>query len=646
MVVEDEFIVAQDLIASLTHMGYAVCAHADSGEKAIQQAEENQPDLVIMDIVLKGEMDGIQAAGQIHERFQIPVIFLTAFGNQALLDRAKSIEPFGYLIKPFNEGELHSALEIGLYKAAMEKKLRLSEKRFKAMAELLPTGILEIDHDFRITYMNSSAFKMLGVSQVQFEEGIDVRDFLQIEEHEFPLVDEHAEDRDEYGAPLLRLGKGPAEFRLQRKDGSSIEVIADSAVMPAGENKAVLRLGEESTRILVNLTDITQIKKLEFQLHQSQKMEAIGRLAGGIAHDFNNILYVILGYSELMMGNMAKNHPHYEGLREIFTASERARLLVKQLMAFGRKQVLNINWVDINQVIRDFEKLLGRVIGEDIELKIHLMQNPAVVKADITQIEQILMNLVVNARDAMPDGGTLTIQTGTVELDGSFASARSEVTPGDYIMIVVADTGTGMDKETIEKIFEPFFTTKSKEVGTGLGLSTVYGIIKQHDGHIDVYSEPGRGSVFKIYLPSFTEDVCIVESESAVPSKSMEGSATVLVVEDDPSVLRMTCKILVEKGYRVFEALNADDAVRRAQNYKGKLHLLLTDVIMPGMKGPEVYQRIREFHPETRALFMSGYTADVITRHGVLKEGLQFIQKPFSAKALLAKIEHLITESL
>ena len=634
MVVEDEYIVAQDLIASLTNMGYDVCAHADSGEKAIQQAERNQPDLVIMDIVLKGEMDGIQAAGHIHDRFQIPVIFLTAFGNQALLDRAKSIEPFGYLIKPFNEGELHSALEIGLYKAAMEKKLRLSEKRFKTMAELLPTGIFEIERNHRITYMNGSAFKMLGVSQEPYEFGGDIRDYL------------HGEGQDpgNIGDVSQMIGRGPAEYRLKRKDGSTIMVIADAAMMPGEDNTGNGR-GQESKRFLLNLTDITQIKKLEFQLHQAQKMEAIGRLVGGIAHDFNNILYVILGYSELLMGNMAQNHPYYEGLKEIFTASERARSLVKQLMAFGRKQVLNINWVDINQVIMDFEKLLGRVIGEDIELRTKLMKHPAIVKADVTQIEQILMNLVVNARDAMPDGGILTIETAGVELDGKTASAQSDLSPGSYIMIVVGDTGTGMSPGTMEKIFEPFFTTKSKEAGTGLGLSTVYGIVKQHEGHIDVNSEPGQGSMFKIFLPSFTDEVCIVQSAPVQQVGAVEGTATVMVVEDDPSVLRMTGKILAESGYTVIEALNADDAIRRAKDHKGNLHLLLTDVIMPGMKGPEVHQRIVQYHPETRALFMSGYTADVITRHGVLEEGLQFIQKPFSAKTLLSKVERIIAGS-
>jgi len=467
MVVEDEYIVAQDLIASLTNMGYDVCAHADSGEKAIQQAERNMPDLIIMDIVLKGEMDGIQAAGYIHDRFQIPVIFLTAFGNQSLLDRAKSIEPFGYLIKPFNEGELHSALEIGLYKAAMEKKLRLSEKRFKTMAELLPTGIFEIERNHTITYMNGSAFKMLGIPQEDYEFGGDLRDYLHIE----------GQDPDSNGDVSQMIDKGPAEYRLRRKDGSTIMVIADAALMP-GTEIPLVQGSRESNRFLVNLTDITQIKKLEFQLNQAQKMEAIGRLVGGIAHDFNNILYVILGYSELLMGNMAHNHPYYEGLKEIFTASERARSLVKQLMAFGRKQVLNINWVDINQVIMDFEKLLGRVIGEDIELRTKLMKHPAIVKADVTQIEQILMNLVVNARDAMPGGGTLTIETANASLDEEYARHNPGVEPGEYVLLAVSDTGTGMTDEVKLRLFEPFFTTK--EVGKGASLRHREAARRQH----------------------------------------------------------------------------------------------------------------------------------------------------------------------
>jgi PAS domain S-box-containing protein len=635
MVVEDEFIVAQDLISSLTNMGYEVSAHADSGEKAIQKAEQAQPDLIIMDIILKGDMDGIQAASEIHERFQIPVIFLTAFGNKSLLDRAKSTEPFGYLIKPFNEAELHSALEIGLYKAAMEKRLRLSEKRFKTMAELLPTGVFEIDYRHLITYMNSAAMQMLGVSVDDFEQGLDFRQFIAVDEKPSSAPSDHS----------LLQSRGPTEYQVLRKDGSRLSVIADFAAMPKNEGNKN-QTDVKPSGMLVNLTDITQIKKLEFQLHQSQKMEAIGRLAGGIAHDFNNILYVVLGYSELLMNGMPPDHPHLEGLQEIFKASERARQLVKQLMAFGRKQVLNINWVDINQVIMDFEKLLGRVIGEDITLTIKLMRKPAIVKADVSQIEQILMNLVVNARDAMPDGGTVSIETAIMELDHNYAAARTEVTPGNYIMIAVTDSGIGMDKDTIERIFEPFYTTKSKESGTGLGLSTVYGIVKQHNGHIEVYSEPGKGASFKVYLPSFADEVCIMDPESTSDSKPLIGSATIMVVEDDPSVLRMTCRILAESGYNVIQARGAEDAVQRSRDYRQTLHMLLSDVIMPTMKGPEVYQRISEYHPETKALFMSGYTADVITRQGMLNKGLQFIQKPFSAKALLAKVNSVLYNSV
>ncbi len=633
LVVEDEFIVAQDLMASLTNMGYRVCDNADTGEKAIQSVERRPPDLVIMDIVLKGQMDGIEAAAQIHERFQIPVIFLSAFGNQALLDRAKSIEPFAYLIKPFNENELHSAVEIGLYRANMEKKLRRSEKRFKTITELLPTGIFELDRANKVIFMNTAGFKMLGVSQQDFESGINFKDYL--------IAGGSASARSCLNGSLADCGAGPSEYQVLRKDGSQIAVIANFTTMP--KDPVFEDPADQVGGTVVNLTDITPIKKLENQLHQAQKMEAVGRLAGGIAHDFNNLLYVILGYSEILMQNIDTSHPHYEGLKEINNASERARMLVRQLLAFGRKQVLNVNWVDINQVINDFEKLLRRIIGEDIKLEIRLMNKPAVVKADITQIEQVLMNLAVNARDAMPDGGLLTIETGVINLDEYYTSSGAEITPGNYIMIQVSDNGVGMDAETIARIFDPFFTTKATDVGTGLGLSTVYGIVKQHDGHISVYSEPDRGTVFKILLPHYAKNA-VEEAPQPPQPKPIEGSETILVVEDDPAVLRMTGKILANAGYHVLEAGNASDGVHLAQTHEGKLHLLLTDIIMPDMKGPEVYQHVREYHPEIRALYMSGYTADIVTRHGILKEGLQFVQKPFSAKVLLSKVGELISQ--
>jgi PAS domain S-box-containing protein len=388
--------------------------------------------------------------------------------------------------------------------------------------------------------------------------------------------------------------------------------------------------------------DITEQLKLEAQLQQAQKLESVGRLAGGVAHDFNNLLSVILGYGEIVLEKLEGGHPLREPLQEIYEAANRAKDLTRQLLAFSRKQVLEVRVVDICHIVSGFDKLLRRMIGEDIELMLELGSASLPVKADISQIEQVLMNLAVNARDAMPDGGTLRIETSATELDQTYAAEKPGVTPGPYVMIAVSDTGTGMDSKILERLFEPFFTTKGVEKGTGLGLATSYGIIKQHEGNIWVYSEPGRGTVFKIYLP-----LAVETEKPATPApvrpEPIAGTATILVVEDDLSVRKLTCSILAAKGYRVLTAQSAKNAVEMAQHHDSPVHLLITDVVMPGMNGPEVHRRIAEFHPQVKVLYMSGYTGDMITRQGILNEGIHFIPKPFTVNRLLEKVAHVLS---
>ncbi|MDO9068333.1 MAG: ATP-binding protein, partial [Deltaproteobacteria bacterium] len=377
-------------------------------------------------------------------------------------------------------------------------------------------------------------------------------------------------------------------------------------------------------------------KMLENQLHQAQKLESIGRLAGGVAHDFNNLLSIILGYGEIALAALGKDHSQHEILEQIYQAGTRAKELTRQLLAFSRKQILEMQVVDVNVVITGFEKLLCRLIGEDIQLTLMLASKPLMVNADTAQIEQVLMNLAVNARDAMPDGGKLSIDTRVAELDETYARSRPGVIPDDYALISVSDTGSGMDKGTQEHIFEPFFTTKDKEKGTGLGLATSFGIVKQHGGNIWVYSEPGQGTTFKIYLPLCTEKV---EAE-ARPVNFLPlatASATVLIVEDDPTVRKLAGVILADQGYVVIESNDVSDAILKAAAHENPIHLVLTDVVMPEMKGPEVFDKIREHHPEARVLYMSGYADNMIARHGVLNKGIQFVQKPFTVKGLLEK---------
>ncbi len=393
--------------------------------------------------------------------------------------------------------------------------------------------------------------------------------------------------------------------------------------------------------VLTTTNDITDHKRLEEQLLQSQKMEAVGRLAGGIAHDFNNLLTAIIGYSQILVSNLHQADPMREQVEEIEKAGKRAAALTNQLLAFSRKQILQPKVMNLNAVIADVGKMLQRLIGEDIEMRANL--DPAIghVKADPGQIEQIILNLAVNARDAMLRGGKLTIETQNIFLDDSYANQHADVQPGSYVMMAMSDTGTGMDRETQANIFEPFFTTKEKGRGTGLGLSTVYGIVKQSSGHIWVYSEPGRGTTFKVYLPLIEESSDATETPAPM-AESLRGHETILVVEDEDLVRRLACKILQSHGYTVLEAADASEALLKYEQHEGVIHLVITDVVMPIFSGRELAERLTPSRPEIKILYMSGYTDDAIVHHGVLDEGTAFLQKPFTPDALLRKAREIL----
>jgi PAS domain S-box-containing protein len=391
--------------------------------------------------------------------------------------------------------------------------------------------------------------------------------------------------------------------------------------------------------------DVTERKQLEEQLRQSQKMDAIGQLAGGVAHDFNNLLTAINGYSSLALQRIDDNHPLRGYLEEIKKAGDRAANLTRQLLAFGRKQILQPLPINLNDVVTDMNKMLRRLIGEDIQLTAKLDLALARIKADPGQIEQVLVNLVVNARDAMPQGGNLTIETATVELDHEYADRHVGVLPGQYVMLAVSDTGTGMDEATKARIFDPFFTTKEKGKGTGLGLSTVYGIVKQSGGSLWVYSEPGHGTTFKVYLPQLATAPQTTEAKPIEPAPA-GGSETVLLVEDEDVVRGLAKKILEQSGYKVLAAARGEEAIRLGMECPETIHLLLTDVVMPETSGKEVADRLRELLPGLRVVFMSGYTDEAIVHHGVLDSNVEFIQKPFTPNALVRKVREVLDSEL
>jgi len=432
---------------------------------------------------------------------------------------------------------------------------------------------------------------------------------------------------------LLRKGELTLEYQFQAKNGA-YRWVHDEA-----------RLLRDPTGLPVEVfgawLDITERKQLEQQFQQAQKMEAVGRLAGGVAHDFNNLLTAILGSADLVLDDLKPNAPEREEIQEIRRAALRAADLTRQLLAFSRQQVISPTVLNPNAVVANMDKLLRRLLGEDVDLRTVLTPEPGAIKADPSQLEQVVVNLAVNARDAMPGGGKLTIETQNVDLDEEYAGGHVSAQPGSYVMLAVSDTGSGMDAVTQARIFEPFFTTKEKGKGTGLGLATVYGIVKQSGGWIWVYSEPGHGTTFKIYLPRVTEAAAPAAPSPVLPI-SVRGSETVLLVEDDEMIRALVQKVLKANGYTTLVAESGPAALRLAGQHDGRIHLLMTDVVMPGMNGREVAERLAPAHAGIEVLYLSGYTDDAIVHHGVLEPGIAFLQKPFTPAVLVRKVREVL----
>jgi len=508
---------------------------------------------------------------------------------------------------------------------AAQENLRRSEANFRSLVTNAPYGICSCDSTGKILDANPAFLELLGLSSPDDVIGQHIFSLYADSEQWFDLAD-YLRSSD----PFQGL---TAEWK--RKTGTTVVRVSGRAVSNGLKDGVVFEMFAE---------DVTERRVLEQQLRQSQKMEAVGRLAGGIAHDFNNLLMVISGYSEFLLERLG-GEPHLRGpAQEIASASERASSLTRQLLAFSRKQMLAPRIVNLNDIATENLKMLTRMIGEDIDLVMTPGKSLWSVRADAGQIEQVIMNLAVNARDAMPSGGKLTIETANITLDEEYARVHAPLNAGDYVMVSINDTGAGMDAETQSHIFEPFFTTKGTK-GTGLGLSTVYGIIKQSGGYIWVYSEVGRGTTFKIYLPrvpSIEEPAMHTIAAPAQFQKVEPGTETILLVEDEANLRYLARQYLEKQGYRVIEAADGAVAMQIAVAHEGVIHLLLTDVIMPGMNGRELAQRISEIRPNVKVLYMSGYTENVIGQDGTLDAGVRLLQKPFNLRDLKSKVREVL----
>jgi PAS domain S-box-containing protein len=625
LIVEDDAADAELAVSVLKRAGYPLAFDViDSATDFEERLAHADYDAILCDHNLRTwtGMDALETLKRSGK--DIPFLVLTAvLGDEAAVEYVKR-GATDYLLKDRLE-RLPVALSRALTDKTNREETAKLQEQIRRFVENLPLGVYRSTPDGRVLMANPALLRMLGYDSWQ------ELAFRNLEGDSF----EAGHPRSAFCEQIEREGEATGlEAAWKRRDGSEIFVRESARAFRADDGRVLYYDGV--------VEDVTERRRLEEQLRQAQKMEAVGRLAGGVAHDFNNLLTIIIGYSDLLLERVSLRDGMRPPVEEIKKAADRAASLTRQLLAFNRKQVLPPHIVDLNSLLTNVDKMLRRMIGKNIKLVTHLPSGLGRVKADPGQIEQVIMNLAVNARDAMPQGGHLTLEAANVDLDSSYATCHESVLPDHYVMIAMSDTGIGMDAETQARIFQPFFTAKQRGKGMGLGLATVYGIVRQSEGHIWVYSEPGKGTTFKVYLPRIDQAVEVIAPTNVPVDELPPSCQTILLVEDEEVVRSSARKLLESRGYEVLEAKGANDALEIGGRYKKHIHLLLTDVVMPQMSGRELAEHLAPLHPETKVLYMSGYADHAVVQHGLLDPGTAFLQKPFTPDALARKLREVL----
>jgi len=613
LVVEDEGLIAADLERRIARLGYPPPAIAQSGEEALQRARASRFDLVLMDIRLKGEMDGIATAAALRSELRTPVVYVTAHADQETIERAKFTEPLGYLLKPISDGDLRSVIQTAIYKATMERRLRLGAAWLSTTLRSVGEGIVATKPDGKVAFLNPAAERLTGWSEIDAK-GRDLMDVLRL----------HDEATGQPAAnPLGELTERETRrYTLASRTGGETPVEVECF-----ENRAE----EEVVGSIVTMRDIGPRREIEARLLQSQRMDAIANLAGGLAHDFNNHLMVILGYAEELSSRLSGEAEAQ--VAEIRRAASLAAATTTQLLALSRHGGEGFEILKIDEVVRDARPLVAQTLGSASTVTTEQAFPVGYIRGDRSQLRQMFLNLALHARSAMPGGGEMRIETSTFEVSGDDALARL-YRPGTYVKLLVSDNGEGMDGPALARIFEPRFDARREHFSSGLGLSPVHGTVLESGGYISARSAPGKGTTFEILWPSL----------GTFHGTGLPDSPSVVLVEDEDGVRRLMHRLLEREGYQLLSARNAEDAEAIAGVHSGEIHLLITDVVMPGITGPQLAERLRPRHPGMRVLFVSGYRHDALDQKGLVGPGAQILAKPFSSTPFLRQVRTLLKQ--